>query len=238
MKLITTILFCSITLTFCKPEKNTIPQTNPVIQVPPPASSANAYLALGDSYTIGTAVATVEKFPVQTFNLLKTAGVEIDGPTIIAQSGWATTDLINRLNIANLTQKYKVVSLLIGVNNQYQRRNINNYRNEFTQLLEKAIELASGNNKNVFVLSIPDYSVTPYVTNTDKKRVAAEIDAFNEVNKNVTESYGAVYLNVTGDSRLAAADASFVAADGLHFSGKMYKIWSEKLAALMKPVLQ
>jgi lysophospholipase L1-like esterase len=154
-------------------------------------------------------------------------------PDIIATTGWTTGDLLQALSIARPTAAYQAVSLLIGVNNQYQGRSQDEYREQFTTLLEKAIMLAGGRPSHVIVLSIPDYSVTPFARNSDVARIATEIDAFNAINYRISMTYGVHWLDVTAESRKAVNDPSLIAADGLHFSGKEYAVW----ARLMSPVL-
>jgi lysophospholipase L1-like esterase len=192
------------------------------------------YLALGDSYTIGTSVAENDRYPVQTVDILKNQGIAIDSADIIATNGWTTADLANGISISRFANSYDAVSLLIGVNNQYQGRSIEEYKSQFTSLLERAIQFAKGKPGHVIVLSIPDYSVTPFAGGSNKIKIAAEIDAFNDVNQTVTAAYHAQYLYITDESRKAANDLTLVAADGLHFSGKEYSIWAGKLAPMIK----
>jgi lysophospholipase L1-like esterase len=136
------------------------------------------------------------------------------------------------------TKKYDVVTLLIGVNNQYQRRSIAEYRTEFTALVEKSIQFTANKPAAVVVLSIPDYSVTPYAQYLDRQKIASEIDAFNQVNKEISGQFNVNYIDITGESRKAATDPSLVASDGLHFSGKAYHVWAQLLAPVMKNILQ
>ena len=132
---------------------------------------------------------------------------------------------------------FDVVTLLIGVNDQYQRVDTNTYATRFTQLLEKAIQLAKGKKTKVFVLSIPDYSVTPFVALADKSRVSAEIDWFNTINKRITLSYNVSYTDITASTRQAATNPSLTASDNLHPSGSEYRKWAEMLTPKMKAVL-
>jgi len=190
------------------------------------------YLALGDSYTIGESVDLSQSFPYQLKSNLTSQGYTTD-PKIIAVTGWTTTDLINAIAQANLTQKYDFVTLLIGVNNQYQGKSQSQYRTEFIQLLNTAIASANGNKKHVFVLSIPDYSVTPFAQNSDKAKIAAEIDQFNDINLYESTNAGVNYLNITGISRQATTDPTLIATDGLHPSAKMYGLWVAGLAPMV-----
>lgn len=206
--------------------------TSPVTPADP---SAKTYLALGDSYTIGQSVTEVERFPNQTVQLLKDQNIKINNPTIIAKTGWTTKNLIDALNATTLQNNYDAVSLLIGVNNQYQGRNIDEYKAEFTLLLNRAIQYAANKPTHVFVLSIPDYSVTPFASGSDRARIAAEIDQFNAANKTISIQLGVNYLDITPISR--EPDPSLIAGDGLHPSGKQYKRWSDLLSPMIKQVL-
>lgn len=206
--------------------------TNPIVASDP---SAKSYLALGDSYTIGQSVSAAERFPNQTVLLLRAQGIKINDPQIIATTGWTTKNLIDALNAAQLQNSYDVVSLLIGVNNQYQGKSIEEYKTEFTLLLNRAIQYAGKRATHVFVLSIPDYSVTPFANGSDKARIASEIDQFNSENKRISLQLGVNYLDITAIS--IEPDPALIAGDGLHPSGKQYKRWADLLAPLMKAVL-
>lgn len=194
-------------------------------------TSAKTYLALGDSYTIGQSVSEAERFPNQTVSLLRAQNIKINDPEIIAVTGWVTKNLIDALN-ANPPQKnYDVVSLLIGVNNQYQGRRITDYITEFTLLLSRAIQYAGNKPTHVFVLSIPDYSVTPFAFGSDTANIAAEISQFNSVNKKIAVQLGVNYLDITSISR--EPDPALIANDGLHPSGYQYRRWADLLAQMM-----
>ncbi len=206
--------------------------TSPGGDTPP-----KTWLALGDSYTIGQSVDIFDRFPDQTATLLRARGVNLPVPDYIATTGWTTTDLQNAINTRN-PAPHDVVSLLIGVNDQYQTHDTTGYRQRFTVLLEKSIQLARNKKQNVFVLSIPDYSVTPYAAGLDRPRIRMEIDWFNAINRSVTESYGITYLDITPSTREAETDPSLVAFDGLHPSALEYKKWAERLAPLVRPVLR
>lgn len=199
--------------------------------------SLRTYLALGDSYTIGQSVSEGERFPAQAVAILKQQGIKIANPVYIAQTGWTTSSLQQAILSQN-PSTFDVVSLLIGVNDQYQRMDTGGYAIRFTQLLEKSIQLAKGKKANVFVLSIPDYSVTPFVGLADKQRVSMEIDWFNAINKRITLAYGISYTDITPSTRLAATDPSLIAVDNLHPSGSEYRVWAGMLAPKMKSVLQ
>ena len=216
--------------------------------LPPDSSTENTdtmtntggkkWLALGDSYTIGTSVKEADRYTEQTIALLNAQSIRMANATIIATNGWTTGDLMAAVRDKPVSTDYDVVSLLIGVNNQYRGGSIEEYRQQFTVLLQRSIQLANGQPGHVVVLSIPDYSVTPFASGSNKQQIAREIDAFNEVNKMIAADYKVHYLYITTESRKSAADPSLVAADGLHFSGKEYAAWSQLLAPLIKPLLQ
>ena len=203
-----------------------------------PNSGTKKYLAMGDSYTIGVSVNEADRYPVQTVALLKAQGVTIADAEIIATNGWTTGDLIYAVKEKPVSDDYDAVSLLIGVNNQYQGRQLEEYRQQFTVLLQRSIQLAHGRPDHVFVLSIPDYSVTPFASFSDRQKIAAEIDTFNAANKMIAADFKVHYLYITDESRKAAGDPSLVAQDGLHFSGKAYAVWARQLVSMMKVVLQ
>ena len=203
-----------------------------------PRSNQKSYLALGDSYTIGTSVAEKDRYPVQTVSLLRTAGIDIADPVIIAANGWTTADLLHAINAQPALASFDMVTLLIGVNNQYQGRSLDEYKREFNMLLQTAIQHAGGKAGRVIVLAVPDYSVTPFAQGSNKQKIAAEIDAFNAANQLIAGQYSVRYLDISADARKAAGDPSLVAADGLHFSGKAYAVWSDRLAIMMKDSLR
>jgi lysophospholipase L1-like esterase len=212
------------------------PSPLPVIPVP---TTVKKYLALGDSYTIGQGVAPAESFPVQTRNWLAANGITgIADPQIIAATGWTTANLQAAIATKNPSGPFAAVSLLIGVNDQYQGLDTAGYRTRFTQLLEKSISLANNLPAHVFVLSVPDYSVTPFAAYMDKEKITREIDEFNEINKQVSTIYNVQYLDITPLSRDLKNDPSLICFDGLHPSGLEYKLWAERLGAKIKAVLQ
>jgi lysophospholipase L1-like esterase len=183
------------------------------------------YLALGDSYTIGEGVDSTLRYPVQIADSLKELGYLMESPGIIAVTGWTTSDLKAAIETANPQPRYDLVSLLIGVNNQYRGLDINIYMTEFNELIDQAIYFAGNDTSRVIVLSIPDWGVTPFASDRDREKIAGEIDQYNAINKEITLSRGVVWIDVTGISRLAEKDESLIAGDGLHPSGKMYTEW-------------
>lgn len=191
------------------------------------------YLALGDSYTIGASVSEQERFPEQLTGMLQADRISVLTPDIIATSGWTTGDLINALNTNPPTKKYSFVTLLIGVNNQYQGRSLEEYKTQFTGLLTKAISYADNIKNHLFVLSIPDYSVTPFGLWRDTLKIAQEIDQFNEANKNISLAAGVHYVDITPISREAKNDPTLIAGDGLHPSGAQYYRWDKLLEPMI-----
>jgi len=184
------------------------------------------FLALGDSYTIGESVDPTERWPVQLAALLRGQGIGIEEPIIIARTGWTTAELSAGIDMANPAGVHDLVSLLIGVNNQYRGRSLEEYRQEFVMLLERAIAFAGQNPSRVLVLSIPDWGVTPFAARQDRAAIGADIDRFNAINREEAQRLGAHYVDVTPISRRAASDPSLTAGDGLHPSGKMYAEWA------------
>ncbi len=206
--------------------------------MPDPVAKKYHFLALGDSYTIGQHVSSADNFPGQVYTLMKNAQVDFQLPRIIAQTGWTTDELETGIITANtahpLQTSYDFVSLLIGVNNQYRGRSVSNYKSEFEELLRKAIRYAGDRADHVVVLSIPDWGVTPFANGRDRAQIAMEIDAYNAVNRQITQQYNVHYIDITPWTREAATDHSLLANDGLHPSGKEYKRWAEKIVTFFK----
>lgn len=196
------------------------------------------YLALGDSYTIGEQVSSDENFPHQTVALLKKQGIEVSNPVIIATTGWTTDELAASIREHNITDTFSFVTLLIGVNNQYRGRDLENYKEEYTQLLDIAIRYAHGHTENVFVLSIPDWGVTPFAEGKDRAQIAKDIDAYNAAKKEITLAHKCHYIDITDSTRKNGTTTEYLAEDGLHPSGKEYKIWAERLAPEVAKVLK
>lgn len=186
------------------------------------------YLALGDSYTIGQGVSVEDRWPNQLVKALKSRGIKIKELRIIAQTGWRTDNLLNAINSETPDSNYNLVSLLIGVNNQYQERNIDVYSVEFRKLLGKAITLCGGRKEGVFVLSIPDYGYTPFGS-TNQAAISAEIDQYNQIKRKIAREMGVAYFDITPISREAINKPEYVASDNLHPSGTMYAQWIELL---------
>jgi len=185
------------------------------------------YLALGDSYTIGEGVPLYENFPYQVVQLLRKNGLMFHAPEIIAKTGWTTDELLSTLSTTRLLPSYDFVSLLIGVNNQYRGRSLDEYQQQFETLLKKAVRLSANNPSRVIVLSIPDWGVTPYAADRDRNKIAKDIDDFNLINKSIALQHHAHYIDITEGSREAASDPTLMASDGLHPSGIEYTRWSK-----------
>ena len=183
------------------------------------------YLALGDSYTIGESVAEADRWPVQLVARLRAAGIPIAEPQIVAQTGWTTAELMVGIETAVFHPPYHLVTLLIGVNNQYRGRAQAEYREQFATLLQQAIQFAADDPQRVIVLSIPDWGVTPFAADRDRQQIGAEIDAFNAINRAETARAGAHYVDITSVSRQAKDRVAYTAVDNLHPSGQLYAAW-------------
>ena len=200
------------------------------------------YLALGDSYTIGEKVPAAGNFPNQVTTLLKENSIDMQPARIIATTGWTTNELeagiVNADKEEKLRSSYDLVTLLIGVNNQYRGRSLSNYKPEFEELLKKAIRYAGDNAEHVIVLSIPDWGVTPFAEGRDRQQIAKEIDGYNFANKEITRHYKVTYIDITPWTREASHDPSLLAEDGLHPSAKEYKRWAEKIFMRFKELIK
>lgn len=206
--------------------------------MPSTKDSAYTYLALGDSYTIGENVQPHESFPYQVIELLTKEGFNFNSPDIIAKTGWTTDELQVSINKYKLLPSYDFVTLLIGVNNQYQGRRVENYKPEFESLLKQAIRFAGDKAMHVIVLSIPDWGATPFAAGRDKYQIAIEIDAYNAVNKSLAKRYKTQYIEITSGTRNHAGDLSFITTDGLHPSGKEYAGWAVKISGIVKKLMK
>ena len=198
----------------------------------------HSLLSLGDSYTIGEGVPLADSYPYQTVQLLRRAGHPFGAPEIIARTGWTTDELAFALDHTGLLPPYTAVTLLIGVNNQYRGRTLEEYHQQFGQLLQAALRLTPIPSR-VFVLSIPDWGVSPFAAREghDPGRIAREIDAFNAASAELTRRHGAVFLDITGHSRTEGASAESFAADGLHPAATAYRYWAQKLAGHIRLAL-
>jgi len=210
------------------------PSSSPQVM---PTQPEKTILALGDSYTIGTRVIQAERWPLQLAAALREEGIPAGEPLIIAQGGWTTEDLAAGIRDANPQGPFDLVTLLIGVNDQFRGNTVEEYRPRFTDLLAQAVEFAGGDPGRVIVLSIPDWSVTPFANGRRTTETAVEIDAFNAANLYEAQAAGVHYVDVTGISRLAEDEPSLLASDGLHPSGEMYVLWVEEMLPLALGIL-
>jgi lysophospholipase L1-like esterase len=244
-QIVTVIL--SLFLLSCSSEETPlgtpINPTPPTTQVPTTSipTSIN-YLALGDSYTIGQSVCETCRYPEQLKSSLKAIYPETNfSLKVIATTGWTTSNLISAINTQNPDSNYDLVTLLIGVNNQYQHMDFSVYENEFPQLLNKAIALAKGDKKNVIVLSIPDYVYTPFAANyseSNRTKITGEIDQYNAFAENICISKDVTFISITDITRLGLSNTSLVASDGLHPSETAYKMFVQRILPMVKIILQ
>ena len=187
------------------------------------------YLALGDSYTIGESVSEPDRWPNQLVKKLNETDLLVSEARILAKTGWTTDELIQAIQDSTLAETYDFVSLLIGVNNQYRGRFVENYQKEFTTLLDIAIKFADQKSSKVFVVSIPDWGITPFAKDRDAIKIANEIDQFNTIAQEVCKQKKVPFVDITDISRRAQKDLTLLAKDGLHPSGKMYAFWVDRL---------
>lgn len=190
------------------------------------------YLALGDSYTIGEAVEQSESFPYRLVEILNAQNFQFENPKVIAKTGWTTDELRHAIQQEQVSETFDLVTLLIGVNNQYRGYAQETYRKEFAELLELAIGFAGGGKNKVYVISIPDWGVTEFAKQSgrDLQTISNEIDAFNTINRQEAEAKQVTYVDITPISRQAIKKQTLIASDGLHPSGKMYGEWAKLLA--------
>ena len=197
------------------------------------------YLALGDSYTIGEGVAEDGRWPVVLARALRAEGVALDDPRIIATTGWTTDELAAAIDAAEPLGEWDFVSLLVGVNNQYRGRSLENYREEFTTLLQRAIDFARGRAERVLVLAIPDWGVTPFGTASgrDVAQIARELDAFNAAAAAICAAHGVAFVDIAPVARVRGAEAAMLAEDGLHPSAAMYALWTAQALPVARRLL-
>ncbi len=230
------LVWLMLLISACQPVQSMIREPN-MNQNALTAQSPTAFLALGDSYTIGEAVATQERWPVQLAAQLRTDGITVTDLQIVARTGWTTDELVAGIAQAGIKGTFDLVTLLIGVNNQYRRRGVEEYRVELRGLLGQALGFADGDRRRVIVLSIPDWSVVPFSEGRDRAEIAIQIDQFNAVNREEAQAAGVNYVDITAISRQAAEDQSLVAEDGLHPSGEMYRRWVELVLPVARKVI-
>jgi lysophospholipase L1-like esterase len=193
------------------------------------ASAGLRFLALGDSYTAGEQVAPAERFPLQLARRLRAMQINIEDPRIIAHAGWTSGDLSAGISAANLSEIYDLVTLLIGVNNQYRGLALEDYRLEFRGLVYRAVELAGGEEKRVIVISLPDWGQTPFAKNFNHTLISQQIDAYNQANRAESSLAGVRYADISAKSRALLKQAGMLASDELHPSAQQYAAWMEIL---------
>ncbi|MEN1926734.1 SGNH/GDSL hydrolase family protein [Luteimonas qiangzhengi] len=198
------------------------------------------YLALGDSYTVGEDVDPAQSWPAQLVRVLGAEGIAVDGPRIIATTGWTTDELDAAIDAAQPAHDHDLVSLLIGVNNQYRGRSVEEYAAQFAALLDRAVGFAGGDRARVFVLSIPDWGVTPFAAASDRdtETIATQIDAFNAAAARRCQELGVTFIDITPVSRAHGAQADMIAPDGLHPSARMYTLWTRLALPAVRHLLQ
>lgn len=196
------------------------------------------YLALGDSYTIGENVPKEARWGEQLTEMLRTENIDISNPVTIARTGWTTSELAGAIRSANPSSDFDLVSLMIGVNNQYRGQSVTTYKTEFRELLQTAIRLGSNKPENVIVLSIPDWGATPFAVGRNRQQIAEEIDAFNAVAKEEAQNAGVAFINITPLTRQHGSDAAYLANDMLHYSGKMHREWAMLALPVAKSILR
>lgn len=224
-----------------KPPETNLPETNIPPEPTVPFERTVQYLALGDSYTIGQSVCQTCRFPEQLKARLSSSYPTTDfSLKIIATTGWTTSNLISAIESQKLEPNYDLVTLLIGVNNQYQHKDFSIYKNEFPDLVNKAIMLAKGNKQKVIVLSIPDYAYTPFGELYDEKRkaeISAEIEQYNAFAENICMAKGVLFISITDITKQGLINTSLVASDGLHPSEMAYKLFVDRMLPKVKNVL-
>ncbi|HIB36081.1 SGNH/GDSL hydrolase family protein [Mesonia sp.] len=195
------------------------------------------YLALGDSYTIGESVSESERWPVQLTQKFRDSGYLMQSPKIIARTGWRTDELLAAMDEQLGEEKYDLVSILIGVNNQYQGRDLEQFQEELELIIQQAIQRSKNGADGVFLVSIPDYSVTPFAQGGNVDEIAHEIMVYNERCMVTSSDYGVDYIYITDISEEAATNPELIAGDGLHPSGEMYRRWVERIFPQVKGYL-
>lgn len=195
------------------------------------------FLALGDSYTIGTGVSQAESWPLQLAARLRTANISVDNPQVIAVNGWKTTDLMRGITNTPTHPPYNLVTLLIGVNNQYNGLSLDAYAQDFTSLLDQAIQFAGGDPGKVIVVTIPDWGVTAFASGQNQAEIGAQIDQFNQTALGIAKQAGVSTISVTEISRQAGDKPGMLARDGLHPSGEQYALWVDAIYPLAQTIL-
>lgn len=192
-------------------------------------------LVLGDSYSASTGELKINGWPMQLAQALSDKGIKTKDPVIIAGAGWTTSKLIEQIDKKSPATNFGLVGLLVGVNNQYRGIDISVFKKEFVELLETSIVHANGDSSNVFVISIPDWSVTPFAKFKNQEKVSLELKKYNDFIEAQTTKRKVLYFDITGISRKAQLNKNLIASDSLHPSKKMYRLWVNKIK---KPLLK
>lgn len=192
-----------------------------------------SFLALGDSYTIGESVPLYEGFPYQTVQMLRRSGKNFHAPEIIARTGWTSAELAEHILHTKLEETYDFVTLLIGVNNQYQGLSTADFKTDFDFLIHKSIHLSGEHPDHVFVISIPDWGQTPFAEKNNSDKISSEINALNKICESAATLLKCHFINITEDTRQIKGNKNLLAKDLLHYSGNMHAIWAEKIARLI-----
>lgn len=219
----------------CGSQKND-PVPAPLVTPPGAPVQAVSFLALGDSYSIGQSVPAEDRWGVQLAGLAQAEGIQ--SPDIIARTGWTTSELQQGIAAANNSKTYELVSLMIGVNNQFRGLPLDTYRVEFRQLLQTAIRFAGGRPRRVFVLSIPDWGQTPAGRGYPQARISQEIDQFNAVAREECATVTVEFINITDLTRATNYDAAQFAPDGLHYSGLHMRQWASRALPVVRALVQ
>jgi acyl-CoA thioesterase I len=218
------IAFLSIAIFGCSSENNFQKSE------PKPVSIVKEYkyLALGDSYTIGQSVCETCRFPEQLkLGLKNNFTNDTFSLQIIAQTGWTTSNLISAINTSLPSSNFDLVSLLIGVNNQYQNKAFSVYEEEFPMLVNRAIGFAKGDKSNLIVVSIPDYAYTPF--GQGAANISLGIDKYNDFAKQYCLQSNIKFIDITDITRLGLENTNLVASDGLHPSELAYAKFVERI---------
>lgn len=204
-------------------------ETENTNQVKDTSTKTSNYLALGDSYTIGQSVTKEERFPMILTQDLNSLGYNFSTPRIIAKTGWTTDELDAAISQENIRDTFDLVTLLIGVNNQYRGRAVEEFRTQFVDLLDQAIQFAGSRIENVVVVSIPDWGVSPFAKGKDREKISEEINLFNKAKKEESQKKNIKFIDITDISRKALNNPIYIAGDSLHFSGEMHQLWVDEI---------
>jgi lysophospholipase L1-like esterase len=195
------------------------------------------FLALGDSSTIGEGVDAAERWPAQLARRLGALGIAVAEPLVVARTGWTTDELSAAMDATAFAPPYDLVTLLIGVNNQYRGRTLDNYRDEFAALLARACGLSRTAARGVVVVSIPDWGVTHFARDRDAPAIALAIDAFNRTARDIAAAAGVAFVDVTAASRAAGDAEAMLVGDGLHPSAAQYALWTDEILPVAQHAL-